>query len=716
MLHRNQSAVLVALLASTGAGVAQSWAQKLWPTAPAPSFRYAPIVHDTARGRTVWYGGSLDEFPDAQTVAIDEHWEFDGEVWVQAQPCQMPPARFQHAMCYDSLRQRILMFGGRDVPFVDRNDLWSFKDGTWTQLQPTSSPPGRRSAAMTYDSGRDRVVLFGGVGSVYYDDTWEFDGTDWQQVAVSGPTVRDQAAMAFDPIRARSVMTGGNNPGQGGLDITWEFDGQSWVAGGSIQNVDHLAFDPNVGRVVSRTSEWHGSSWQPTAIAAPLSAREGLVYDHRLQTRLAFERVHTTALLGSYALSPSGWLPTDKPVPRRWIYDPIRQRMLAIGIAGSGNTASWDGHDLTVIPGSDITTVTPLNQLTFDSQRDVILTQGIGGLRRVDGSTLQQLPPLPTPYGRPGSIEGSIVYDANRDHYVVATRYSPQPFSQPFVFQTWEYDGSAWQQIQTATVPPDVSLPALVFDPVRQKVVMTGGVRGFFQVLNETWEYDGVDWQQIATSNHPTHTSFRVDLAFDSARSLVVTQAGNDTWIYDGIDWQVESSTPPLAPFRHASAFDPVRNRIVGSGGGVFEYGLADLPTVVSFGTPCQNSSETMVLTEENAPTLGTTMRMRLTGLPPEPGLALILTGFDDQQSGGVPLPIALPSVGGPSGCELALDPAFTNASLHLGSTTTFSFALPTSSAFVGVVYFQQGAVLDTLLNVPLPIATSNALRCTAGL
>jgi hypothetical protein len=70
---------------------------------------------------------------------------------------------------------------------------------------------------MTYDSCRNRVALYGGNGDPSI--TWEYDGSDWQQVVTpANPTPNFLTALVFDPERCRAVMFGGGN------DETWEYD------------------------------------------------------------------------------------------------------------------------------------------------------------------------------------------------------------------------------------------------------------------------------------------------------------------------------------------------------------------------------------------------------------------------------------------------------------------------------------------------------------
>jgi hypothetical protein len=65
---------------------------------------------------------------------------------------------------------------------------------------------------------RERTVMYGGfgIGSVYLADTWEWDGTTWQQRQPSGgpPLERSATALTYDLLRSATVMVGG-------IDYAW---------------------------------------------------------------------------------------------------------------------------------------------------------------------------------------------------------------------------------------------------------------------------------------------------------------------------------------------------------------------------------------------------------------------------------------------------------------------------------------------------------------
>jgi hypothetical protein len=66
---------------------------------------------------------------------------------------------------------------------------------------------------MAFDTDRGVVVLHGGRAyqnsmTVYFNDTWEWDGTTWTQHSSSGPTVSPGASMYYDSARRLVVLYG----------------------------------------------------------------------------------------------------------------------------------------------------------------------------------------------------------------------------------------------------------------------------------------------------------------------------------------------------------------------------------------------------------------------------------------------------------------------------------------------------------------------------
>jgi len=149
--------------------------------------------------------------------------------WVQLFPDHSPSGRIDYAMAYDSDLGVVILFGGYDRNISSAlNDTWKWDGIEWTELFPSTKPPARRAHYMVYDSIRKKIVMFGGStgtgGGDCFDDTWEWDGSDWTRVSESGPSARFGHGMAFDSIRGKVVLFGGY-PWK---NDTWEWDGTSW--------------------------------------------------------------------------------------------------------------------------------------------------------------------------------------------------------------------------------------------------------------------------------------------------------------------------------------------------------------------------------------------------------------------------------------------------------------------------------------------------------
>ena len=77
----------------------------------------------------------------------------------------------------------MVLFGGDDEGSGRaRNDVWTFSlySEQWTEEFPENQPIPRSNHAMVYDSLNQRTLLFGGLGNDYsdsYSDTWAYDSS-----------------------------------------------------------------------------------------------------------------------------------------------------------------------------------------------------------------------------------------------------------------------------------------------------------------------------------------------------------------------------------------------------------------------------------------------------------------------------------------------------------------------------------------------------------
>ncbi len=140
------------------------------------------------------------------------------------------------------------MFGGISDDRQDEypSSLWEWDGGKWTCLT-AEGPPGRIDAHLAFDSIRKRLVLFGGrrIGpnrtQQHFVETWEWDGRAWTKYDAAGPGHRTHGAIAFDPDRRTIVINGGGDDARGMAD-SWEWNGTRWreipahLPSGSIGN------------------------------------------------------------------------------------------------------------------------------------------------------------------------------------------------------------------------------------------------------------------------------------------------------------------------------------------------------------------------------------------------------------------------------------------------------------------------------------------------
>lgn len=200
----------------------EHWTEVQPPNSP-PCRSWAAMVFDSLRDRIVLFGGY-----DGQSFG--DTWAFDGQEWSLATIPNSPSPRHDHKMVYDAARGVAVLFGA-GYSSDHNGGTWELSGDTWTQVTE-SGPLGRAHHGMAYDASRSVVVLFGGIhqvgDSTILGDTWEFDGTQWIEVATSNaPEPRHSHAMAYDASSGRVVLTGGALD-QEHID-TWEYDGVDWV-------------------------------------------------------------------------------------------------------------------------------------------------------------------------------------------------------------------------------------------------------------------------------------------------------------------------------------------------------------------------------------------------------------------------------------------------------------------------------------------------------
>lgn len=186
-----------------------TWIQMAPATVP-PARLSHPLVYHPGRRTVVMHGGN------ALGATLADTWEWNGVDWQQIVTTNSPtPARYASEMAYDPVGDGLLLFSG--WPTSTPNDTWYFDGSDWVLKSPINRPPARYDHSMATDTVRQRVVLFGGTTVA---DTWEWDGSDWiRRQPTLQPPARYDTFLAYDVIRDRTILFGG----LAAANDTWQY-------------------------------------------------------------------------------------------------------------------------------------------------------------------------------------------------------------------------------------------------------------------------------------------------------------------------------------------------------------------------------------------------------------------------------------------------------------------------------------------------------------
>jgi len=255
------------------------WKLEAPPVSPTPRDSHR-MVYDPARRETVMFGGfqlpdpvTDPENPAQRGHALDETWTWNGATWSPrppVPPASVPRARYDHALSYDPVTQRVVLFGGNFLLWGEQSvvrklrleecpwtcttdpsgdmvlkDTWTWDGTQWTQQHPPIKRLwGRATHEMAYLPKVGKSVMFGGVaccdggGRLYMsDETWGYALTKAKAVAdFDGDTDSDTAFFRpstgqwFVRDNAAFPVTYGTQPGDVTVPGDYDGDGKGDVA------------------------------------------------------------------------------------------------------------------------------------------------------------------------------------------------------------------------------------------------------------------------------------------------------------------------------------------------------------------------------------------------------------------------------------------------------------------------------------------------------
>ncbi len=535
---------------------------------PAPRSGHA-MVYDPARGRTLMWGGN--EWNDCLEGAgrtCAWLWSWDGDVWTVLDRDMPAGARSASLAAFDTLRGRLVIHAGGMAPMCGQTYEW---DGSaWYEMLPSpvfpdpcpTTPSG--GAPVAFDPLRGRVVTFGGLGFFgmsYLDATWEWDGVEWHNVtpAVGNAPARAGHVMYFDEARGELVVAGGRDSAGRRSDL-WSWNGERWAE----VVITGAAPAPRTG--ASAAYDGHRQR---------LILFGGLTQDAPLAFRadtwvLADDRWHDASTTATF------------PVMRNkaaLAYDPIRDMLVLHG--GEYSYRTFDCAE----PSGELCAYT--------------WTWTHPGWQSFSPSAGQPVGRASPAMAFSPAAGGVILFGGWRNGGDCGEGAGQ------FCSGTWLWEGASWRNVTPAASPYGRAEHALALDSVRDRVVLFGGAtypdcgEGTGGMCNRTWEWNGSAWQDVTpTTSSPTPRA-RGMMAFDAARGEVVLFGGEagdcgedggtycgHTWTWNGTRWLdatpvegrwqlVESqwqltSTPARNPLPRSGGvmqYDARRQRIVLAGG-----------------------------------------------------------------------------------------------------------------------------------------------------
>lgn len=551
-----------------------------WQPLSGPFQNGGAMALDDTRHRILTWGGDGTDMVREMTLTGYPY------PWRMLVTAGTPPAvRTGHALIYDRVQDRLIVFGGQDAGGQAFNDVWQLTlgaDPTWSQLSPGGSVPDpRRDFGACYDPGSGRLFVLGGLdvdGNVVPGELFVLNlnsNPSWWFLPGQGgdnPSARCGSQLAFDPARNRLLMFGGND-GQDDLGDEYEFD---------------LA-----------TYEWSSA---PTSGIAPEPRRDHVcVYDQVSSQLLVWGGTAGDDSLRALDTATRHWTALN------WFIGPPQQ-----GGGRALGVFDWQWNRLIVLAGqrgADAWTFwksSPENfwywtgptfsgfggSMVLDRAHDRTIAYGgtewPGNYVRTDFWQYSFADPI----GWNGVNTGGVappprtghlaVWDDRHDRMLVLCGRDDGhlPTNTAYALQD-SADFMNWQRLAPGGTPPSPRAHAAgIYDPVGDRVLLFGGLdgSGFLGDLHQLSLSASPTWSTLSTSGGPTGRA-GASAIYDAPHHRMILFGGDDTtgqlvsdvWALNlpAATWtRLEpTGTPPTGRWKHAAVFDSRRNRMLVFGG-----------------------------------------------------------------------------------------------------------------------------------------------------
>jgi N-acetylneuraminic acid mutarotase len=419
-------------------------------TVPGPAAKdFVSIGWDADRDVFVMFGGAQLLEPQSDT------WEFNplSNTW-SAVPALGPSGRSGGSMAYDSVRKKLVLYGGGVYNSAAKRDTWEYSVGThaWSLLS-TGGGPANGRAWIVFDSLRKQSLLMGTDGSV-----WSWDGAIWnQEVNSAAPSARSGMSGGWVPSLGAGLFFGGTSG-----DGRRAFLNDLWLWNGGWRQVS-----PPGGN--ASPSLW-GATWQPrfgvnSVAAVGPTARTG----HVLATGSSAGSVLFGGESDNGLLSDT-WLLDDTSL--EWSLQ--RSSPSPSPRTGHSMAVSTNGYVLfggLAHPNGGTDTL--VNDTWFWSP-------GVWSQMNLSGS------PPSARYGQAMATD-----DASKIVILFGGRDASGVLADTWMLNLNTLQSTGWQKLTPANSPLPRFGHAMSFDSARGRIVLTGGAGALpSQSFGDTWEWD----------------------------------------------------------------------------------------------------------------------------------------------------------------------------------------------------------------------------------
>ncbi len=221
-----------------------------------PSSRHShTAVFDSANTLMVVFGGQAT----TTNLGLNDVWlgspsTTQGLTFTQELPKgTLPQGRFGHVATYDSVSNRMMVFGGAlGNPAPCANDVWILdgangKKGspTWIAENPAGTAPAARVySAGAYDPVTNSLIVFGGsdCSSGFFSDVWLLSNANgnqgtptWSKLATFGtaPLARQSATATYDSVNNILTIYGGD-AGNAPFSDVWVLSNANGTGGTAV--------------------------------------------------------------------------------------------------------------------------------------------------------------------------------------------------------------------------------------------------------------------------------------------------------------------------------------------------------------------------------------------------------------------------------------------------------------------------------------------------